>query len=750
MANLFAIAFLLLVAPSPTLEESLALRRIAAFWEEGEYKIAQHEIESFLAAHPDSDYSDELRVGLGDLLFREKQYAEALAAYADIGKADLVNQVLPSRLRCLYELQWYATLADLCEERLNVAPDAETVTFFLEALEQMALSNPDTAAKQLARARPFAEQGTAAYAHLLSIAGSHQEAEELFMKLSLVEGNSPEEMRFLAALEQRHTDPARAIASLRDVEASGGERVEDARVQRIALLLKQGLFDAILAEREKLMHSQRLRLYLVRAEIAVGHPERAVALLIDTDLDREALLHLAEVATLAQDRLAMDKALIELQERFPEEPQLPQVALARVHLLREAGDLDAALAAWEELSNPGPAAWLERLAIDYARGDWVGCRDRAEPLLDSSAEGWRFRIAAVSRLGNPTDLLRDLERMPLALFPPDEQDNWTLLRAKTHYDLEQIDQALVLLQSLDHPNALLLRALCAPEEAEALLPEALARGADLLPEGEIHLLLYNALLSRGLTTVAAEHLFAASEQQPISSDNLLWLARFYGPRNPERASSLYRKVCTEPKVDMASIEWADLLEGAEQRMWLEQLATLPSEDPLFKDEVDVRLADLAVQEGRRNEAIARYRSVVARHPPLESAPSARASVSLAELLREEGSFEEALSLLKAASLQMNFAHEPYHLQATVAYAHLQAELAPESERWKKRLTLLESGLKHYTQPVSLIEQDYQKSRAQYPDKEPHYAAWIARIEAEIAACRNALQEQDEAPKARTR
>lgn len=750
MAGSFAIAFLLLVAPTPTLEESLALRRIAAFWEEGEYKIARHEIESFLAAHPGSEYSDELRVGLGDLLFREKQYAEALAAYAGIEKADMAEQVFAARLRCLYELQWYATLADLCEGRLKASPDTETAAFFLDALEQMVLSNPETAAKQLARARPYAEQGTAAYAHLLSMAGSHAEAEALFLKLALVEGNAPEEMRFLAALEQRYTDPAKAIASFREVEARGGERADDAREQRVALLLKQGQFEAILLERDQLMHSKRLQLYLVRAEIALGRPERAIALLMDGDLDRDALLHLAEVATLAHDRAAMEKAVAELKGRFPEEAQLPQVELARVHLLREAGDLDAALAAWESLENPGAEAQLERLAIDYARGDWIGCCDRAEPLLDNSAEAWRFRIAAMSRLENPPELLRDLERMPLGLFAADEQANWTLLRAKTLYDLGRIEPALTLLAPLDHPNALLLRALCAPELAEELLPQALAGGADLLPEEEIHLLLYNALLHRGQAAEAAEHLFAASEQQSISPENLLWLARFYAPRDPERASLLYGKVCVEPKLEMAALEWADLLEGAAQRSWLEQLASLTAEDPLLKDEVDVRLADVALQEGRRNEAIARYRSVVARHPPLESAPSARASVSLAELLREEGSFEEALSLLKAASLQMNFAHEPYHLQATVAYANLQAELAPASERWQKRLTLLESGLKHYTQPVSLIERDYQESRAHYPDKEPHYAAWIARMEAEIAACRSALQEQDEPPQARTR
>ena len=53
-------------------EESLFVRRIADFWEEGEYALAGGQIEEFIALYPESTFVGPLANALADLLIREK------------------------------------------------------------------------------------------------------------------------------------------------------------------------------------------------------------------------------------------------------------------------------------------------------------------------------------------------------------------------------------------------------------------------------------------------------------------------------------------------------------------------------------------------------------------------------------------------------------------------------------------------------------------------------------------------------
>src|SRR5579872_2076941 len=93
-------------------EEALFLRRIADFWEEGEYQIAKSQMEEFIVEFPESSFSDALCAALGDLYLREKNFSTALNYYARIQTPEISTQVFLNRMHCLYEMQWYATLAD--------------------------------------------------------------------------------------------------------------------------------------------------------------------------------------------------------------------------------------------------------------------------------------------------------------------------------------------------------------------------------------------------------------------------------------------------------------------------------------------------------------------------------------------------------------------------------------------------------------------------------------------------------------
>ena len=77
MRILVALAFIFSLCAS---EEGLKVRRIADFWEEGEYQIAKDQMEEFLAEFPESSYAGTLCTALGDLFLREKNYPCLLQA----------------------------------------------------------------------------------------------------------------------------------------------------------------------------------------------------------------------------------------------------------------------------------------------------------------------------------------------------------------------------------------------------------------------------------------------------------------------------------------------------------------------------------------------------------------------------------------------------------------------------------------------------------------------------------------------
>src|SRR5688572_20579435 len=84
------------------IEESLFLRRIVDFWEEGEYTIAKHQMGEFLETFSESSYANTLRMTLGDLFLREKNFQEAINCYSQISDPVLANQLFIRRMQCLY------------------------------------------------------------------------------------------------------------------------------------------------------------------------------------------------------------------------------------------------------------------------------------------------------------------------------------------------------------------------------------------------------------------------------------------------------------------------------------------------------------------------------------------------------------------------------------------------------------------------------------------------------------------------
>src|SRR3990167_6977509 len=74
-------------------EEALFLRRIADFWQEGEYQLAKIQMEEFITEYPKSSFFEPLCVALGDLSLREKNFSVALNYYSKVKSPEYFEKI---------------------------------------------------------------------------------------------------------------------------------------------------------------------------------------------------------------------------------------------------------------------------------------------------------------------------------------------------------------------------------------------------------------------------------------------------------------------------------------------------------------------------------------------------------------------------------------------------------------------------------------------------------------------------------
>lgn len=239
------------LAQVPQEDEALSLRRIADFWEEGEYELAKNQIELYLDKFPDSDYYDTLCAALGDLCLREKNYQAALNYYSRIASSEWKDSVFLSRMQCLYYLEWYATLADECDEFLtkDVASDAKTqATYYLAiGLYQQCLNakgDPDQLEALALRAQPHfttllenqrSSEVSQAFAYLCCILKEYPKASDIYLELAGQDEPQKEHLLFQAALLQAQFDKEKAAATFHEVIKLGKAKSKDAAFNYLLL-----------------------------------------------------------------------------------------------------------------------------------------------------------------------------------------------------------------------------------------------------------------------------------------------------------------------------------------------------------------------------------------------------------------------------------------------------------------------------------------------------------------------------------
>lgn len=560
-------------APLREHEEALFLRRIADFWEEGEYQIAKNQMEGFLVEFPTSSYADTLRMTLGDLFLREKSYQEAINHYAQISNPTLFSQVFLRRMQCLYHLQWYATLADECEaylqaETLETTAEASQTRMEVTHLLAIALyeqclnaSREDEVAVNLAnRAKPYfeiladsepSEEMLNALAYLRCILKDFEGASHIYLDLA-AKGNNSQDFLFQAALIQSKFDKNLALTTFEQIAGVGDTWARDASYNQLVLLFDLGRYEEITRkewfpiipeDKCALAHVILGQSFLQLKQVAQAASEFNAFLDLPTADNCAALPHFVEAAYQIEDLQLLDRTIEKWKLWDPSDPNLANALFVRAELLKKIGKLEETKQQLSEIltqfseGDCGPKAALSLIQVESAAARSKETREAAlfflrhYPSHEFAPHAWQHLLVASTTLSGESQemkilLIQDLEDCleHNPFLSRLENLDIQFYLAKAYFEIASIPEALNLLEPLceeetgtfaQKANAELLFALCLQKDSPALFCHwaelALAHDATLLSKADQHLALFNAYLNENppLYPKMAEHLLAS-------------------------------------------------------------------------------------------------------------------------------------------------------------------------------------------------------------------------------------------------
>lgn len=744
-------------------EEGLSLRRIADFWEEGEYHIAKNQMEEFLGQFPESPYANVLCMALGDLFLREKNYKSALDYYAKVEDQD---RIFLHRLQCLYHLEWHATLADECEAylkrpELNEAHRLQATYFLAIALYQQCLLAPkDTAAVLAERARPYFESLTSselsgevagAFAHLCCILKDYEGASKIYLHLAKSAANS-EELKFQSALLQSKFDKKLAIRSFQ--ELLEGPYASEATYNRLVLQHELGQHQEIAETKESwisLIPEDRLplaHLFLGQSYLSLKHYPEAfaeISIFLDTtstnDGVRNGICQLIEASYLSTNLVLLDSSIARLKAFDLVDAEIPNALFCRSLILKAESKFQEASLQLKELYSQYPdfskrsQVIFEIAQIESSLENWAECREYAlrflqeEPSSDLSDHAWRYAAKSTLELKLEEDLSQLLGNH--SFLAEEECADWAFRLAKLHFDLDHVELAFERLQTIlsspmpftSRADSELLFAICFSKMGNDVefckwAELALQHNARAISLAEQHLALFNSYTSQNLTDLSATHLYEAFEEKaPIQQENLLWLANFFlEKKEMKQAYTVFLEAGLQDEENLLKLAKLHVFFGFDKKAVAILEALTIREGQLALAEELLKLGDLVRAENLFDE----LRS----SDTLRDHCSANAALCSARLKLARGEMEKVALLLKDLTLQKNLENEPVHLEAALDYADLQKDGA-------KKLAQLKKAKASFESQEDLLSKDYHAAREKIPQQDRIYQQYMRYLDAQI-------------------
>jgi TolA-binding protein len=829
-----------------SLEESLELRKISEYWKEKDYNTAKIQIQNFLSKNPQSEYLDQLNAMLGDLYFQEKKYADANCAYEKIQGKEFILKSQYHRLHSLYAIGKYEEFILSSELFLN-APSAKpeqidvirfelAEAYFAKAnapenekkkgeLMQLALSEYETLAKSC-----LADQTLLPQAQIHAFLGAHAKAAALYLQLASKDLEKREDFLFQAAALQLHFDRKIAIDTFGAIADLGGKNASKAAFNHLNLLFQEKQYKEFILSQDKFLKTvpadklALMQLYLGKSLIQTKDFARAIDPLtqslaskaLDPAQEKSALLALLSCAQQTQDLSLFEKGLSHLQKAFPTDEETSTSLLVHAAMSREKKEWGKARSDLQQLlethpSHPQKESLLYDLALLLAEENkWQEGAKAFESFLKEYPESAHhasalrycvsLRLEDLKHASVETQKIKQeelLTSLSWALeeaktFSADEQQKMLFLLAKTEFDSEKYDEAILHLDQYtrDYPkdascaDAYLLLAYCyqkgSRDEIHFCLnaQKALRLNPKLSGAADLHLTLFNTFLGIAsksplstkaeMMESAADHLYLSMEKS-ISQENKRWLASYYYHRYQsgsldaaERAGRVLEQLLGVNENSLAlsidskslekegeAIKLADLYgKTGRLKQRAELLEALVKEQGMhpelnwkYQRMAQFELGKTQLALGEKEKAASAFEALITSSSHLSSYFAIAAQIEKAKLdfslLRGVDCYEDseaALAIcdaLKNVQIQRKLHSEPLHLEAALCYVDIKSHLSSASQQVSVKKQLLEQMKTNFTAADDPLVIQYLSAAEQFPEKENLFKQYIAFIDLEI-------------------
>jgi tetratricopeptide (TPR) repeat protein len=578
--------------PKPkTYEEALFIRRITAFWEDGEKETAIRQIEAYLTENPEGILSDTLRIHLGVFYLEKEEQETALTHFSAIQDEELIKKSLFKKIECLFALNRFEQMIEEGEVALDYFPENASEHYQLLSIlgngyAQLAQKAENGSKKQI----EFALQGKSyllmlettklfddilpilAYFH--QVLGEPEAAAKIYTKLADKSDGNREDLLFQAAQVQMEFDKGLAAQTFGQICHLGGKKASDAAFNRLLalfeleryrdiLLIKDQLFSLIEKEKQGFVHFVIGKSYFNLEEYQRAYPELKAALELSRTKDHKTFENvcatLLDCAQKLGDLDGFNQYLEELFATNPDHGHNINAKMAQAMLYKSKKDYNKAIEVLEDLFQSHPDMKENSLALfEYAHlhflnknweeaAKWFNIyhnQEKSDPIA------FHFYLQATVNAAktdaNPQTLQSLIERLEQALhediYSQDSKLEYQYALAKAFYDLgeykEAIGEAEALLLQENLPkalrqNAMFLIAYSFEQAGEisqfCQYGEKLAELSPNHPNiAALHVHLFNAYLDRDRMESASEHLFTAfAKGKEISQANKRWLADYY-------------------------------------------------------------------------------------------------------------------------------------------------------------------------------------------------------------------------------
>ncbi|MCH9612370.1 MAG: Cell division coordinator CpoB [Chlamydiia bacterium] len=616
-------------------EEAFLVRRIAEFWKDQDYKLVKSQITEFLKKYPNSRMNDNLRGILADLHLQEDQYREALNIYRKIKDRDIQEKILINKLQCYYELSEFDSIIAEGEDYLtSTSPEimnrrSEFHFLMAEAYFRTASDIPDQKQELYGKARPlyeelmaspFSDPAMFALAEIYRHDGENQSAARLYSQLAEAHGDKREDLLFHAGLSQAAFDKDAALDTFAQIVEMNGAKSNDAGLNRLILLFQLERYDEVVEQHDRFVVSMSdgnktsFDYIIGRSYYALGKHKQASEYLsqyLNFEMEnsaeyRNTLLMQMSCAQAEMDENLYLSTMQKFNERYPNDPELPQALFIHALMLKDSGDFAGAENQLATLINDFPSfednesLYLEYSITAHTNQHW----DKAHSILKSylaqysdsqhAKVAWKYFLssslnllkASETDLDSPytkRDFAEDLSQVLSVenVLEEDEYRECKFLQGKIAYELNKYEEALSYFEQYlevfpgDEKSAELhlFIALCHHELGGDLAQfcahgeQAISSNPDIKNRASLHIELFNVYISRiekehdaelkeEFYDKAAENLYQAYllSEQPIKRENQLWLANHYFNRLKEPASLYEVEYFTHEVDDATSFE----------------------------------------------------------------------------------------------------------------------------------------------------------------------------------------------------